>query len=126
MFKRHIAGPVIAALATLALAAPAHAQDAAAGAKQFKSQCAVCHSTVEGKNGIGPSLFGVVGRVSGQVEKYHYSEANKKGHLTWDAATLDKYLVSPRTVVPGTKMTYAGLKDDTKRADLIAYLATLK
>lgn len=92
----------------------------------FKTQCAVCHSPLPGKNGIGPSLFGVVGRTSGQVEKFRYSAANKKGHLTWDAATLDKYLQSPRTVVPGTTMTYAGLKNDTQRADLIAYLATLK
>ncbi len=119
-------GPLAIALAALAMGAPAHAQDAAAGAKLFKTHCAVCHSPLPGKNVIGPSLFGVVGRTSGEVPKYHYSAANEKAHLTWDAATLDKYLTSPRTVVPGTTMTFAGLKNDTQRADLIAYLATLK
>ena len=75
---------------------------------------------------VGPSLFGVVGRQTGSVPGFHYSPANQGAHLTWDAATLDKYLQSPRTVIPGTTMTYGGLKDDTKRADLIAYLSTLK
>jgi len=126
LIKLHTVGPILAAVAILVTGVPAHAQDAEAGAKLFKSQCAVCHSPVQGKNGIGPSLFGVVGRTSGEVEKFRYSAANKKAHMTWDAAALDKYLTSPRTVVPGTIMTYAGLKDDTKRADLIAYLATLK
>ena len=74
----------------------------------------------------GPSLAGVVGRKTGTVPGFHYSPANQKVNLTWDEATLNKYLQSPRTTVPGTTMTYVGLKDDTKRADLIAYLATLK
>ncbi len=75
---------------------------------------------------VGPSLFGIVGRETGSVAGYSYSTGNKNAHLTWDDATLNKYLESPRDVVPGTKMTYGGLKDPTKRADLIAYLATLK
>ena len=106
-------------------AGSAIAADAASGEKLFKSQCSTCHSAVAGKNAVGPSLFGIVGRKSGQVDGFHYSAANKNANLTWDNATLDKYLTSPKTVVPGTIMTYAGLKDDTKRADLIAYLATL-
>lgn len=119
-------GAFLAAFAALAVAAPAQAQDAAEGAKVFKTQCALCHSPLPGKNNIGPSLFGVVGRTSGQVEGFRYSPANQKAHLTWDPATLNKYLAAPRQVVPGTIMTYAGLKDDAKRADLIAYLETLK
>ena len=75
---------------------------------------------------VGPSLFGVVGRKSGSVPGFRYSPANQSANVTWDQAILDKYLQSPRSVIPGTIMTYAGLKDDTKRADLIAYLATLK
>lgn len=126
MINLHHIGAAAIALASLAMIAPAKAQDAAAGAKLFKTQCAVCHSPLPEKNSIGPSLFGVVGRISGQVPKYRYSAANEKAHLTWDAATLDKYLISPRTVVPGTKMTYAGMKDAIQRANLIAYLATLK
>ncbi len=74
----------------------------------------------------GPSLAGIAGRAAGQVAGFKYSAANKDSALIWDAATLDKYLTNPREVVPHTTMTYAGLKDTTKRADLIAYLATLK
>jgi cytochrome c len=103
----------------------AHAQDAAAGAAVFKTQCSVCHSVVEGKNMVGPTLFGVVGRQAGQIPGFHYSPANKESGLTWDAATLDRYLTSPQAVVPKTIMPYAGLKDNEKRANLIAYLATL-
>jgi cytochrome c len=102
-----------------------HAADATAGQAVFKTQCAICHSPLEGKNMVGPSLFGVVGRGSGSIEGFHYSAANKSADITWTPEVLDKYLSAPREVVPGTIMTYAGLKDDTKRADLIAYLATL-
>jgi hypothetical protein len=77
------------------------------------------------KNMVGPSLFGLIGRKSGSVAGFHYSAANKAADITWNADILDKYLTSPRDVVPGTIMTYAGLKDAGKRADLIAYLETL-
>ena len=74
---------------------------------------------------VGPSLFDArpEDRVGSGIPLL---AANQGANLTWDPATLDKYLQSPRTVIPGTTMTYGGLKDDTKRADLIAYLATLK
>ena len=74
---------------------------------------------------VGPSLFGIVASHSGSIEGFHYSAANKAADFTWNTEILDKYLVAPRGVVPGTIMTYAGLKDDAKRADLIAYLETL-
>jgi len=109
------------------LAGPAaRAADASAGKEVFQSSCSICHSAYAGQNKIGPSLFGVVGRETGSEPGYNYSPANKGAHLTWDATTLDKYLQGPRAMIPGTKMTYGGLKDDTKRANLIAYLATLK
>ena len=117
---------VMASLALAGLGPQAQAADPAAGKAVFGSLCSICHSVQPGKNGIGPSLFGVVGRKTGSVPGFHYSPANQNANLTWDEATLDKYLQSPRAVIPGTIMTYAGLKDDTKRADLIAYLATLK
>jgi len=116
---------VLAALLSVAAPTVVLAADAEAGHTFFKSQCSTCHSPAQGKNAVGPSLFGIVGRPAGQVEGFHYSAANKSSNLTWDAATLDKYLTSPKAVVPGTTMTYAGVKDDAKRADLIAYLATL-
>jgi len=116
----------VAALAIGLLSAPAMAADAEAGAKVFKTQCAVCHSPVAGKNMVGPSLFGVVGRVAGSAPGFKYSAANKGSGVTWDEANLEKYLPNPRAFIAGTTMTYAGLKNDAQRADLIAYLATLK
>jgi cytochrome c len=103
----------------------ARAADAAAGEAVFKSQCSICHSVVAGRNQVGPSLAGIVGRKAGQVPNFHYSPANKNSGLTWDEATLDRYLTSPKDTVPHTTMTYGGLKDADKRANLIAYLATL-
>jgi cytochrome c2 len=103
----------------------AQAADAVAGQAVFKSQCSICHSVQAGRNQVGPSLAGIVGRKAGQEPNFHYSPANKNSGLTWDAATLDRYLTSPKDVVPHTTMTYGGLKDAAKRADLIAYLATL-
>jgi cytochrome c len=114
----------VAAIVALC-ASPAFAADPEAGAKVFKAQCAACHSVVEHKKLIGPSLFGVVGRKAG-TEDFAYSEANKNSGLTWDEVTLDKYLLSPKTVVPGNKMPYGGLKNDEQRANLIAYLAQVK
>jgi cytochrome c len=110
---------------TAGLATAASAADPAAGEKVFKSQCALCHSPVAGRNMIGPSLFGVVGRTAGSVSGFHYSADHKKLGVTWDAATLDKYLTNPRAMVPDTTMTYAGLTNETQRSDLIAYLSTL-
>jgi cytochrome c len=101
------------------------AADPAAGQAVFKTQCGICHSPLPGKNMVGPSLFGIIGRKSGSVEGFHYSAANRSADITWNADILDKYLQNPRGIVPGTIMTYAGLKDDAKRADLIAWLETL-
>jgi cytochrome c len=103
----------------------ARAQNADNGKTVFRQVCGICHTVVAGKNMVGPSLFGVAGRKSGSLPDFHYSDAMKNANLTWDEATLDKYLANPRGVVPGTLMAYAGLKDDQKRKDLIAYLATV-
>jgi cytochrome c len=116
---------VLIAMLGGALCSRVYAADPEAGQAVFKTQCGICHSVVPGKNMVGPGLFGVIGRRSGSVEGFHYSAANKNAGITWDAAILDKYLTAPREVVPGTIMTYAGLKDDAKRADVIAYLETL-
>jgi cytochrome c2 len=109
----------------MGLCASALAQDANSGRRVFQSQCSICHSQQPGQNIIGPSLFGVVGRHSGRIPGFHYSSANLQSGITWDPQTLDRYLTSPGQVVPGTLMTYPGLKDAKQRADLIAYLSSL-
>jgi cytochrome c2 len=90
------------------------------------AQCQSCHSATPGQNGIGPSLAGVFGTKAAEVPDYDFSDAMKKSGLTWDEATLDRYLTSPQTVVPGTKMTFPGLKDNAKRAATIAFLKSIQ
>ena len=106
--------------------AAAAAGNPAAGKAVFRSHCSICHSTLPGHNKIGPSLFGVVGRKSGSLPGYHYSSAMKNSDLVWTEAELEKYLKSPHAIVPGTKMAFPGLQNPQQRADVIAYLATLK
>jgi cytochrome c len=122
--QRYLA--VIAALAAL-LAQPARAQDAQAGQVVFRSFCGSCHMVKPGMTLVGPSLFEVVGRKAGTAPNYtKYSPANRDSGLVWTPEELDKYLTSPRDVVPGTTMVFPGLKSPKQRADLIAYLETLK
>jgi cytochrome c len=128
-FSSGVASAAIIALGVLGAVAggsTARAADAAAGKQVFQSQCAICHSDKKGQNKIGPSLFGVVGRHTGSEPGYDYSVANKNANLVWTPDVLDKYLDNPQKVVPGTKMPYAGLKNATKRANIIAFLETLK
>jgi len=113
---------VFVALLFVAGANEAKAQDAGAGEKVF-AVCKACHQIGEGaKNSVGPVLNGVVGRPAGSYPGYSYSPANKGSGLTWDEATFRKYIKDPKATVPGTKMSYAGLKDDQKATDLIAFL----
>jgi len=118
---------LVAALATAGLASGAALADgdAAAGQKVF-NKCKACHSPEAGKNKIGPSLHGVVGRNAGAAEGYKYSSAMAESGLVWDEATLDKFLTKPKDLVNGTKMTFAGLKKEDERANVIAYLKTLQ
>jgi cytochrome c len=101
------------------------AADVDAGKTAFK-KCALCHTTEAGKNKIGPSLFGIVGRKPASLDNFNYSEGMKKFDHPWDELTLDAYLADPRGTVPGTKMIFLGIKDKTERDDVIAYLETLK
>lgn len=99
--------------------------DAAAGEKVFLS-CKACHAIEAGKNMIGPSMHGLQGRISGTIPGYTYSVANKNSSIVWSNEKLFQYLEAPQRVIPGTKMTYTGVKDPQQRANLIAYLDTLK
>ena len=118
---------IILASALVLATGTAYAQegDAAAGEKVFK-KCKVCHVPDTSTNKVGPHLGDVIGRKAGSVEDFKYSTAMKESGLTWDEATLDKYLTDPRGVVKGTKMVFAGLKKEEDRANVIAYLASLK
>ncbi|MFL4986443.1 MAG: c-type cytochrome [Xanthobacteraceae bacterium] len=113
------------ALAAAVLAASAgatRAQDLAAGENSFK-KCLPCHSVGDdAKNKVGPVLNGLEGRKSGTVEGYSYSEANKNSGITWSDETFKEYIRDPRAKIPGTKMVFAGIKNDKEVNDLWAYL----
>ncbi len=90
--------------------------------KQVFMQCKTCHAVEAGKNMIGPSLAGIIGRAAGSVAGYSYSAANKNSGITWSEEKLFQYLEKPARVVPGTKMAFGGLAKAQDRADVIAYL----
>lgn len=108
-----------AALALMPLSAQA-AGDAAAGEKAF-APCKSCHNFE--KNGVGPTLKGVVGAKAGEgADGYNFSEPMKKSGITWDEANLKEWIMDPKKKVPGTKMVFPGIKDEKKVEDIIAYL----
>jgi nitrite reductase (NO-forming) len=107
--------------ATPAPTSPAMSREAEAGRQVYK-KCQACHSLEPGKNGVGPSLAGIIGQKAASVANYNYSPAMKAANITWDAATLNRYLLDPQRTLPGNKMPFPGLKTDTERNALIAYL----
>jgi cytochrome c len=115
----------LALLAGSTIAAQA-AGDAKAGADVFK-RCAVCHTNDKGGgDGLGPNLFGVYGRKAASRPGFSYSAPLKKSGLVWNDTNLTKWVAGPPRVVPGTKMSFAGLSSKKQQADVVAYLATLK
>lgn len=112
-------------LLAVAYQGTSQAADVEAGKKAF-NKCAVCHSPEQGVTRVGPSLFGIIGRKAGTLPGYNFSTAMKNYDVTWSAQTLNTYLAAPMQEVKGTKMTFAGVKDETERANIIAYLETLK
>ncbi len=106
---------------------PAQAEgDAASGEKLFK-KCKACHTVdAGGKNKVGPNLHGIYGAKAAGVEGFKYSKALQESGIVWDDASLDQWLLKPKAMVKGTKMIFVGLKKDSQRADMIAYLKTLK
>jgi cytochrome c len=113
---------VLAAFALAASTAAASAQDVAAGEQSFK-KCLPCHSVGPGaKNKVGPELNGLDGRKAGTAEGFNYTEANKNSGLTWDESVFKEYIKDPRAKIPGTKMVFAGIKNEQEVNDLWAYL----
>jgi cytochrome c len=114
---------MLAAALVLSMTAAAAAQDVAAGENSFK-KCLPCHAIGEGaKNKVGPELNGLDGRHSGTAPGFSYSDANKNSGITWNAATFKEYIKDPRAKIPGTKMIFAGIKNEKEINDLWAYLS---
>ncbi len=113
---------ILASAISVFASASVSAQDAANGEDVFK-KCRACHQIGESaKNGVGPLMNGIIGRKSGSIEGFNYSDANKNSGLTWDKATFLNYIKDPKAAMPGTKMAFAGVKDEKDAADLFAYL----
>src|SRR5437868_4691777 len=118
MMKTMAMAVIMVAASTGAVAA----QDVAAGEQSFK-KCLACHAVGEGaKNKVGPVLNGLDGRHSGTIEGFSYSDANKNSGITWNEETFKEYIKDPRAKIPGTKMVFAGIKNEKEATDLWAYL----
>ena len=110
-------------IASSAAATAALAQDAEAGKASF-NKCLACHAIGEGaKNKVGPELNGIDGRKSGTAADYNYSDANKNSGITWNEAQFKEYIKDPKAKIPGTKMVFAGVKNEKEVNDLWAYIS---
>ena len=113
---------IMAAVCIVGAAGAARAQDVAAGEKSF-GKCRACHQVGEtAKNGVGPIMNGLFGRQSGTIAGFNYSQQNKDSGITWDEAVFAEYIKDPKAKIQGTKMAFAGIKNDKEIADLTAYL----
>ena len=113
----------LAVVTSLIAASGAPAQDIAAGKTSF-NKCLACHAIGEGaKNKVGPELNGLDGRKSGTAEGYSYSDANKNSGISWSKDVFLEYIKDPKAKIPGTKMAFAGIKNEKEANDLWAYIA---
>ena len=122
--KKLTLSALVAITSMTAATTGALAQDAAAGKSSF-NKCLACHAIGEGaKNKVGPALNGLDGRKSGTVEGYNYSDANKNSGITWGKDVFLEYIKDPKGKIPGTKMVFAGIKNEKEAGDLWAYVAS--
>jgi cytochrome c len=120
---RNLSLPALIILASFAAVSGAVAQDAAAGKSSF-NKCLACHAIGEGaKNKVGPQLNGLDGRKSGTAPDYTYSNANKNSGITWNEAAFKEYIKDPKAKIPGTKMVFVGITNETEINDLWAYMS---
>jgi cytochrome c len=113
----------LVAVTSLATASGALAQDADAGKTSF-NKCLACHAIGEGaKNKVGPVMNGLDGRKSGTIEGYNYSDANKNSGITWSKEQFLDYIKDPKGKIPGTKMVFAGIKNENEANNLWAYIS---
>ncbi|WP_024510534.1 cytochrome c-550 CycA [Bradyrhizobium sp. ARR65] len=121
---KKLTSSALVVIASAATASAALAQDAAAGKTSF-NKCLPCHSIGEGaKNKVGPELNGLDGRKTGTAPDYNYSDANKNSGITWSKETFLEYIKDPKAKIPGTKMTFAGIKNEKEAENLWAYLSS--
>jgi cytochrome c len=126
-FRNRLRVGALVAVALFASQPASAAGDPARGKDIFAEECGDCHSPIPGKDKKGPSLVGVNGRAAAAVGSFAgYSEALKSSGISWSPDKIDAYLAAPKKVVPGGKMKYDGLADAAARADVIAYLLSLK
>ena len=122
--KKFVSAFAAAAIMSVVSIGYVNAADVKKGKRVF-NKCKACHSLVENKNRIGPSLHGIFGRTAGTTPKYKFSKAMKKagaGGLVWNEDTLAKYLLKPRAFIKGTKMAFAGIKKPKDMENLMAFL----
>lgn len=114
---------ILSTLIVVASSAATQAQDADAGKSSF-NKCLACHAIGDGaKNKVGPQLNGLDGRKAGSAPDYNYSEANKSSGIIWNEANFKEYIKDPKAKVPGTKMSFAGIKNEKEVNDLWAYVS---
>jgi len=117
-------GLAVAGAVIVASASGAWAQDLAAGENSFK-KCLPCHSVgADAKNKVGPVLNGLEGRKSGTIEGYSYTDANKNSGITWGEEVFREYIKDPRGKIPGTKMVFAGIKNENEANNLWTYVSS--
>jgi len=117
-----LASSLVLAAGFVLMSSSGQAADVEAGKTVF-NRCKACHRIEAGAaSGLGPNLHGVFGRKAGTLEGYNYSEAMKNSGIVWDDDTVRKYLGDPKGFVPGNKMAFPGLKNETEMANLLAYL----
>ena len=115
------------AAAVVMTASPSFAAGNAVNGKVVFGRCAICHTVNKGgSNGLGPNLFGVVGRKAATLAGYSYSGPLKGSGITWTTDKLKAWVSGPQRMVPGTKMAFAGISNPSQQDDVVAYLATLK
>jgi cytochrome c len=122
MIKKFAQGASVATSLVLMSVSVGLAQNADKGAVVFK-KCAVCHKIGPGAtNLVGPELNGLDGRQSGSAPNFNYSDANKNSGIVWNEAVFEQYIKDPKAKIPGTKMIFAGIKDEQEARDLWAYI----
>lgn len=124
MYGRTLSLLAATALFAMSTGTALAAGDAKKGKRVF-NKCKACHFLDKKKNKIGPHLVGIMGRKAGSVEKFKYSKAMKNSGIVWDEKSLEAYLTKPKKFIPGNKMTFAGLKKESQRKNVIAYIKSI-